>query len=69
MFAYEMYAEPSTSLRDILKYFREHEDEVGYKRTDEYGGKKGEHNSNTSGWLSRGTYFIRTLADSCELYK
>ena len=42
--AYEMYAEPSTSLRDIIKYFREHENEVGYKRTDEYGGKKGEHN-------------------------
>ena len=42
--AYEMYAEPSTSLRDILTYFREHETEVGYLRTDEYGGKNGSHN-------------------------
>ncbi len=42
--AYQMYAEPSTSLRDIIKYFREHGDEVNYIRTDRYGGKKGEHN-------------------------
>ena len=41
--AYEMYAEPSTSLRDILRYFREHEDEVRYKRTDKYGGTECEH--------------------------
>ena len=42
--AYEMYAEPSTSLRDILKYFNEHKDEIHYIRTDEYGGKNGGHN-------------------------
>ena len=42
--AYEMYSDPSTSLRDILKYFKEHEDEVHYLRTDKFGGKKGEHN-------------------------
>ena len=42
--AYEMYAEPSTSLRDILTYFKEHHEEVGYLRTDEYGGKNGSHN-------------------------
>lgn len=42
--AYEMYAEPSTSLRDILKYFNDHEAEVGYLRSDEYGGKDGKHN-------------------------
>lgn len=42
--AYEMYAEPSTSLRDILKYFNAHEEEIGYLRTDEYGGKDGSHN-------------------------
>lgn len=37
--AYQMYAEPSTSLRDILTYFKEHEDEIHYLHTDEYGGK------------------------------
>ena len=42
--AYEMYADASTSLRDIIKYFREHEDEIRFKRTDKFGGKKGEHN-------------------------
>ncbi len=42
--AYEMYAEPSTSLRDILTYFKEHQEEVGYLRTDEYGGNNGSHN-------------------------
>lgn len=41
--AYEMYAEPSTSLRDILAYFKAHADEVHYLRTDEYGGKNGTH--------------------------
>ena len=46
--AYEMYAEPSTSLRDILTYFKEHEAEVGYLRTDEYGGKDGSHNGKLS---------------------
>ena len=35
-----MYAEPHTSLRDIILYFREHEDEIQYRRTDQYGGKK-----------------------------
>ena len=34
--AYQMYAEPSTSLRDIVKYFREHEDEVCFRRTDRF---------------------------------
>ncbi len=34
----KMYAEQSTSLRDILTYFKEHEDEICYLRTDEYGG-------------------------------
>ncbi len=42
--AYEMYAEPSISLRDILKHFNANEKEVGYKRTDEYGGKNSSHN-------------------------
>lgn len=49
--AYEMYAEPSTSLRDILTYFKEHETEIGYLRTDEYGGKNGGH----SGKLNAGS--------------
>lgn len=47
--AYEMYAEPSTSLRDILTYFRENN--VQYLRTDEYGGKNGNH----SGKLNTGS--------------
>ena len=38
-----MYAEPSTSLRDILTYFKEHEDEIHYLRTNEYSGKNGSH--------------------------
>ena len=42
--AFEMYAEPSTSLRDILKHFNAHADEIKYLRTDEYGGKNGKHN-------------------------
>ena len=41
--AYEMYSNPSTSLRDIIKYFREHEDEVQFRRTDRYGGKNNGH--------------------------
>ncbi|MBQ6041533.1 MAG: recombinase family protein [Oscillospiraceae bacterium] len=41
--AYQMYAEPSTSLRDILRYFSEHEESVHYLRTDEYGGKNDSH--------------------------
>ena len=41
--AYQMYAEPSTSLRDILFYFNEHKDEITFMRTDEYGGKNGCH--------------------------
>lgn len=41
--AYQMYAEPSTSLRDIIRYFSEHEDSVHYLRTDEYGGKNDSH--------------------------
>ena len=49
--AYQMYAEPSTSLRDILTYFKEHEDEIRYLRTDEYGGKNGSH----SGKLNAGS--------------
>ena len=46
--AYEMYAEPSISLRDILRYFKEHQAEIGYLRTDEYGGKDGRHNGKLS---------------------
>ena len=43
--AFDMYSEPHTSLRDIILYFREHEDEIQYRRTDQYGGKKNwEHN-------------------------
>ena len=42
--AFEMYAEPSTSLRDILKHFNAHSEEIKYLRTDEYGGKNGSHN-------------------------
>ena len=49
--SYQMYAEPSTSLRDILTYFKEHEDEIHYLRTDEYGGKNGSH----SGKLNAGS--------------
>lgn len=44
--AYEMYSDPSISLRDILKYFHENEDEVHFLRTDKFGGKHGEHNGN-----------------------
>ena len=47
--AYEMYAEPSTSLRDILVYFKDND--VQYLRTDEYGGKDGSH----SGKLNAGS--------------
>ena len=39
-----MYAESSISLRDILKYFNANEEEIKYKRTDEYGGKNSSHN-------------------------
>lgn len=42
--AFEMYAEQSTSLRDILNYFNEHENEIIYRRTDKYGGKNKKHN-------------------------
>lgn len=39
---YEMYAEQSVSLRDILDYLSK--GEVNVIRTDKYGGKNGEHN-------------------------
>lgn len=44
---FNMYAEPSTSLRGILKYLREHDD-VQYRRTDQYGGRKGQFSGNLS---------------------
>ena len=44
--AYEMYSDPSISLRDILKFFHENEDEVHFLRTGKFGGKHGEHNGN-----------------------
>ena len=43
--AYQMYAQPSTSLRNIIVYFKEHADEVKYIRTDKYGVKRGAGNS------------------------
>ena len=36
--------QPPTSLRDILKHFNANEEEIKYKRTDEYGGKNSSHN-------------------------
>lgn len=39
---YSMYAEPSTSLRDILNHFNE-TDANALRRTDKYGGKDGSH--------------------------
>ncbi len=40
--AYEMYAEQSVSLRDVIDYLNS--GEVSIIRTDRYGGKNGEHN-------------------------
>ena len=71
--AYQMYAEPSTSLRDILKYFKEHEDEVHYLRTDEYGGKEVKHNGKLStGSLSvllKSTIYVRADKDVYAYFK
>jgi len=61
--AYEMYAEPSASLRDILTYFKEHEAEVGYLRTDEYGGKNRSHkvklNTGSLSMILRNPLYVR----------
>lgn len=57
--AYEMYAEPSTSLRDILKYFKEHEAEVGYLRTDEYCGKNGKLSAGALSMILGNPLYVR----------
>ena len=66
--AYQMYAEPSTLLHDILTYFKEHEDEIRYLRTDEYGGKNGSHSGKSRSPISKKKLPIRKSRASRAIF-